>query len=273
MVLCVPLRRISSDRSGRWLTGVGVCGFRIRSAVLRREFGVYTLVYAPDTILTCSLTGYAIHVRICAMMTQLIPLEGGSPIAVDKPIIFFGRHPDCDVVLTHSRKVSRKHCCLAVIDEHFVIRDLGSMNGLRHNGEPVKKEAKLQIGDEFHVGDVGFRIQLATEMPRRSSSPPTVQVPPAPTGSSPPRPGSRSAGPPKMEPRYLSQDMPVAIPEEGAEFSVEETQAKRRSGPTAPLPKAPSPAPSPAPKAKPKPKSPTDSDSVIRLGDSDIIDL
>ncbi len=168
------------------------------------------------------------------MMTQLIPLEGGSPIAVDKPIIFFGRHPDCDVVPTHSRKVSRKHCCLAVIDEHFVIRDLGSMNGLRHNGEPVKKEAKLQIGDEFHVGDVGFRIQLATEMPRRSSSPPTVQVPPGRLGRPPrraPRPGSRPASPPKMEPRYLSQDMPVAIPEEGAEFSVEETQAKRRSGP------------------------------------------
>ena len=207
------------------------------------------------------------------MMTQLIPLEGGSPIAVDKPIIFFGRHPDCDVVLTHSRKVSRKHCCLAVIDEHFVIRDLGSMNGLRHNGEPVKKEAKLKIGDEFHVGDVGFRIQVATEMPRRSSSPPTVQTAPAPTAASAPRPGGRPTSPPKMEPRYLSQDMPVAIPEEGAEFSVEETQAKRRSGPTAPLPKVPAPVPPPVPKAKPKPKSPTDSDSVIRLGDSDIIDL
>ncbi len=38
-----------------------------------------------------------------------------------QPIVFFGRAPECDVVLLDSRKVSRKHCCIAQIDDHFVI--------------------------------------------------------------------------------------------------------------------------------------------------------
>ena len=51
---------------------------------------------------------------------------------------------ECDVVLTGSRKVSRKHCCIAQIDDHFVVRDLGSLNGLRLNGAQVEREALLQ---------------------------------------------------------------------------------------------------------------------------------
>lgn len=196
------------------------------------------------------------------MMMQLIPLDGGSAILVDKPILFFGRHPDCDVVLTNSRKVSRKHCCLAVIDDYFVIRDLGSMNGLRLNGEAVRKEAKVKVGDEFHVGDVGFRVQQVTEMPKRGSAanppaPAAASNPPAAPG--PPKPAVRPGPPSRGEARYLSQDLPVAIPDQMAEFLVEETQPKMR-----PVAK---PATPPA-----KSKRPPDSDDVIELGDSDIID-
>jgi len=174
------------------------------------------------------------------MVPQLIPLDGTSPIPVDKPILFFGRHPDCDVVLVNSRKVSRKHCCLAVIDNYLVIRDLGSMNGLRVNGQPVRKEARVNIGDEIHVGDVGFKVELAAVEKRRGGNP-------APAAQPKPK------VPPKVDARFLSQDLPVAIPDEMVNFSVEETHKR-------------------IPPVPPRPKRPVDSDEVIHLRDSDVIE-
>ena len=179
------------------------------------------------------------------MIPQLIPLDGTNPITVDKPILFFGRHPDCDVVLVNSRKVSRKHCCLAVIDNYLVIRDLGSMNGLRVNGQPVRKESRVNIGDEIHVGDVGFKVELAPADRRRGGA--------APVGAGDPTAAkAKPKVPPKVDARFLSQDLPVAIPDEMVNFAVEETQKR--------VP--------PAPRAR----KPADSDDVIELRDSDVID-
>ena len=92
------------------------------------------------------------------MAVSLIPLDNGTPIKIDKTIILIGRHPDCDIVLTNSRKISRKHCCLAQIDNRLVIRDLGSMNGVWVNGQRVRRQNDLSIGDEVSVGDVSFRL-------------------------------------------------------------------------------------------------------------------
>src|SRR5687767_12718179 len=95
------------------------------------------------------------------MQMVLTPLGGGEPIVLDKAILLIGRQPDCDVVLTGSRKISRKHCCIAQIHDYFVVRDLGSMNGVRVNGVKIDREAKLRAGDEVTIGDVEFRIELA----------------------------------------------------------------------------------------------------------------
>ena len=78
------------------------------------------------------------------MNVFLEPVSGkGLKIPMDKAIIFIGRHPDCDVVITRSRMISRKHCALVQIDKSFVIRDLGSTNGVKVNGERVQKEARF----------------------------------------------------------------------------------------------------------------------------------
>lgn len=182
------------------------------------------------------------------MVPQLIPLDGTNPIPVDKPILFFGRHPDCDVVLVNSRKVSRKHCCLAVIDNYLVIRDLGSMNGLRVNGQPIRKEARVNIGDEIHVGDVGFKVELAPPDRRRGGA----AAGGAGAAGDPSAAKAKPKVPPKVDARFLSQDLPVAIPEEFVSFAVEETQKRI-----------------PAP---PRAKKPVDSDEVIELRDSDVVD-
>ena len=65
------------------------------------------------------------------------------------------------MVITNSRKVSRKHCCICQVNETFVIRDLGSLNGVRVNGKRVKKESRIHFGDEVSIGDVPFRLQKA----------------------------------------------------------------------------------------------------------------
>ena len=101
------------------------------------------------------------------MPAFLIPIAEGSPIPIDKPILFFGRHEDCDVALLTSRKVSRKHCVIAVVDDHFVIRDLGSMNGVKINQEVVRREGKFAVGDEVSIGDVAFRLEVLDALPKK----------------------------------------------------------------------------------------------------------
>lgn len=92
------------------------------------------------------------------MKEYLKPLGKGRPVLLDKPILFVGRHPECDIVLLNSRKVSRKHCCLAQINNGYQVRDLGSTNGITINGKRVEKGAKIKIGDEVIFGDVEFQL-------------------------------------------------------------------------------------------------------------------
>jgi predicted component of type VI protein secretion system len=172
----------------------------------------------------------------------LVPLEGGDPISLDKAVTFIGRHPDCDVVLNDSRKVSRKHCCIAQINEAFVVRDLGSMNGVRVNDDVSHEEMRVRPGDELWVGDVGFRMEFRAAPPKgKASEEKTAQ------GNGTTASGQlRNA---KLDRRFISQDMPVAIPEEGADLIVEHTQ----------------------PRMKTPPKTAGESD-VIELADDDIVD-
>ncbi|MFO1019710.1 MAG: FHA domain-containing protein [Planctomycetales bacterium] len=99
------------------------------------------------------------------MPACLIPVESSvSPIPLDKPIILIGRHPDCDVSLRESRKISRRHCCVAQVNSTHVIRDLGSMNGIRVNGKRTA-ESVLKEGDNVVIGDVEF--QFSTKPPAK----------------------------------------------------------------------------------------------------------
>ena len=156
---------------------------------------------------------------------HLVPLTGGPAIPIDKPILFFGRQPECDVVLLNSRKVSRKHCCIAQIDDHFVVRDLGSMNGVRVNEKPVSKECRIGTGDVVHIGDVGYRLEIRT--PEKKPAPQLGKKPAAAASFKAAVPQASAGKPPRrVDAKFLSQDLPVAIPDEDLDFAVEETQRK-----------------------------------------------
>lgn len=146
------------------------------------------------------------------MTTRLVPLsEGSHPITLDKAITLIGRHPDCDAVLDENQKISRRHCCIAQVENRLVLRDLGSMNGVRVNGETVV-EVDLREGDEITIGDEEFVLERSagpepakpdavtasqTSKPKRA---------PKPIPIAPPRP--------PVMPQDISQEFPVAIPED-----------------------------------------------------------
>src|SRR5580658_741937 len=106
------------------------------------------------------------------MTVFLEPVSGkGVKIPMDKAIIFIGRHPDCDVVITRSRMISRKHCALVQIEKSFMIRDLGSTNGVKVNGQRVPKEAHFTPGDTVTIGDIDYLVRaVKTPEPERRAN-------------------------------------------------------------------------------------------------------
>src|SRR5262249_27883620 len=122
------------------------------------------------------------------MAATLVPMEGGSPIALDKPIMLIGRNQDCDISLQTSSKISRRHCCIVQCTDRYLLRDLGSMNGVRVNGQRVV-ETELKSGDEIAVADVGFTFRLENGKPkvRSGAAVEGTERMPAPAAESPPR--------------------------------------------------------------------------------------
>jgi pSer/pThr/pTyr-binding forkhead associated (FHA) protein len=94
------------------------------------------------------------------MPAHLLSLTDGPSVMLDKPILLFGRHQECDVQL-NSKKVSRRHCCVALVNDYLVVRDLGSTNGIWINGQKVD-EGKLVPGDELVIGN--FRYQVCGDV-------------------------------------------------------------------------------------------------------------
>jgi pSer/pThr/pTyr-binding forkhead associated (FHA) protein len=92
------------------------------------------------------------------MPAQLVALTDGPSILLDKPILLLGRHPECDIQID-SRKVSRRHCCIAQVHDHLVVRDLGSTNGIRINGVRVV-EGRIKAGDELTIGSHRYQVRL-----------------------------------------------------------------------------------------------------------------
>ena len=103
------------------------------------------------------------------MRAQLVPLEGGPPIEVVKDLTLVGRKEDCDLRLDH-KSVSKMHCVIVKTDGLLLLRDLGSTNGTRVNGQRVRRAALLP-NDQLTIAHFKFRVQLGPDLPG---------VPPAP---------------------------------------------------------------------------------------------
>ena len=123
------------------------------------------------------------------MIVQLVVAAGnrmGQVIPVSEEKFIIGRAVDCHL-RPSSELVSRYHCAI-LVGEVVLVRDLGSRNGVRLNGEKINTEQKLQNGDRLAIGPLEFYVRIASDAnslpelpPCESVSTDTVSNPNAPT--------------------------------------------------------------------------------------------
>ncbi len=74
-------------------------------------------------------------------------------------VIIVGRDETCDLTIA-SQSVSRRHMSCSIRKDRVDIKDLGSRNGVKINGERVK-ESSLSDGDEVRIGEVSLTLKMS----------------------------------------------------------------------------------------------------------------
>lgn len=93
------------------------------------------------------------------MLAQLISIKGDRAIRITKDITVVGRRPEiCDLVIP-SDSISKIHSVISKTDGLLFVRDLGSTNGTRVNGQRVTRGALLP-GDELAFASIKFKVHL-----------------------------------------------------------------------------------------------------------------
>lgn len=157
--------------------------------------------------------------------TLELTINGKPHRAVLRPgeVLLVGRDPTCQVVVP-DRSVSRRHAEIRRVGDNWVIRDLGSRNGIHLNGTRAET-ITLSNGTQVRIGSAHDGPLLTFTLPESSPEPPTQR--PAPPAASVP------AQRPRPEPPVVSPlEPPVVSPLE---------------------PPFPPPAPSPPPQTRSEP--------------------
>ncbi len=114
------------------------------------------------------------------MAFQLKIAEGkdsGKEFLFDQDSVLIGRTPECDVVL-YDAGVSRRHCRIFSDGAGYIVEDMGSANGTKVNGAPIKKQP-LADGDKLTLGPVVFAFEAVAEEAAELSTDAGVQLPTA----------------------------------------------------------------------------------------------
>jgi len=83
---------------------------------------------------------------------DLMPIPKGRPIPLTRGVMRVGRCQSCDIVLA-ATTVSREHAELRIVEGRWHVKDQGSTNGTKVNGDRVNQA-------ELHSGDViGFGLE------------------------------------------------------------------------------------------------------------------
>ncbi|WP_460318170.1 FHA domain-containing protein [Paenibacillus sp. YSY-4.3] len=97
--------------------------------------------------------------------TERIPLSKGSFI--------IGRSEELAQYVEKEAGVSRAHVELMILEDACRIKDLGSRNGTKLNGELLApyKDYPLEPGDSFTIAEVTFRYSRENQSPKGRSEP------------------------------------------------------------------------------------------------------
>jgi pSer/pThr/pTyr-binding forkhead associated (FHA) protein len=96
------------------------------------------------------------------MLAQLIPKDGGPPIAINRDVTVVGRSREhCDLYINRG-SISKMHCVIVKTDGLLFVRDLGSTNGTKVNGQKIVRGALLP-GDQLAFANVLFKVFLGPD--------------------------------------------------------------------------------------------------------------
>lgn len=83
----------------------------------------------------------------------------GKAIPLTTKKFLVGREQDCHL-RPNSDMVSRHHCVFSIDDYAVRLRDLGSTNGTRVNGEALRGEVILKAGDQIGIGKMELELVI-----------------------------------------------------------------------------------------------------------------
>ena len=112
-------------------------------------------------------------------MARLILTTAEGTQSVDlRAVNSLGRHPNNTIQLL-DKIVSKEHCIIEQRGDHYVLRDLGSLNGTFVNNERVRGESMLKHGDEIALGATRGRFEEGAAQPAAAAGLPPAGAPAA----------------------------------------------------------------------------------------------
>jgi adenylate cyclase len=88
---------------------------------------------------------------------ELVPVGGGDAIPLARDVMTIGRRESCDICLKF-QNVSSVHAELSLKSGVWFVRDMGSTNGVKVNGERTLRRP-LRPGDEIGISNHKYTIQ------------------------------------------------------------------------------------------------------------------
>jgi adenylate cyclase len=175
---------------------------------------------------------------------QIVTAEGGQQAVELRALNSLGRHPNNSIQLL-DKIVSKEHCIIEQRGDHFVLRDLGSLNGTYINGERVRGEGLLKHGDEITLGTTRARFDDGSG--RALGAPPSAVAGPPQQGWQQPSPGfqGHALPHPTAGVAHSSFDDPTGVgrgyvqPRPGASPLAQSTNSQVDPGPPRGVPQPP----------------------------------
>jgi FHA domain-containing protein len=149
--------RLSLGEFGIQARSVGTAGHAGRDTqtpppALEEEHG-QTMIYT-----TSARVGAQVR-EAQARPARALLAVGGRRLLVAPEGAVVGRSRDCDIVLEDAG-ISRRHAEIVPGGDGWMLRDLGSTNGVRLNGRPVRGTQELRPGDSIELGSTEMVFEV-----------------------------------------------------------------------------------------------------------------
>lgn len=100
--------------------------------------------------------------------------KGAILEATPGKVVIIGRDEACDIPLPEASGVSRQHCSITATGTDFILKDLGSTNGIYADAVKLEKDTPLKEGVKYTIGDAEFQVMglslIATPAPPQNKA-------------------------------------------------------------------------------------------------------